>query len=67
MRMLGNLHQIAVFLFQALIRGMAIVQNQLDRSRHVAQRVDYLVDHAEAALTKLPFDNIGPGQRITRR
>ena len=55
--MIRNLYEVAVLLLQPLQRGMAVADHQLQRSRHVTQRVDHLVDNAEGALPELFLDD----------
>ena len=45
--MIRNAKQRAVFLLEPIQRGMAVAQDQLDRPRHVAKRIDGLVDNAK--------------------
>src|SRR5574337_108243 len=46
---------------------MAVADDQLHRTRHVTQRVDDLVDHPEAATSKLLLDDELVSQPIASR
>ena len=67
MGVLGDVHQVAVLLLQALQGRVPVTDDELHRARHVAQGVDHLVDHTEAAAPELLLHDELVGQAMACR
>ncbi|MCY1354745.1 hypothetical protein D9M68_724350 [compost metagenome] len=67
MWVLGDVHQVAVLLLQALQGRVPVTDDELHRASNITQGVDHLVDHTEAAAPELLFHDELVGQAMACR